>query len=410
MAKKINTEATEVKEEEVQVTEQAAEPKAKKAEVTPEVTEEAKEDAKEEAVEAAPEAVAEETKAVQVSDKEDKVLSPDEDIAHKTSRFAHELAKASKKAKQEMYRSEHVITEYGDDDVETESTLLKKDYLELVASSKSQKILEGKVVGFRYAGETRKSTILAEIEYGTGLYTILIPSYLMYDYEMSQYVEPDMIQRVENNIMRRIGGRIKFIIRHVDEATQTAYADRLMAQSIIGHDNYIRLTRDGKPRIIEGQIVKGQVIYTTSKGIVVDALGTDISIRKEELSHSYVGDARDEYKVGDSVNVKIGKIKEVLVEKNETNYKLIKATGSVKDAKVNHKERLYPQFKIDGVYAATVTYVEEAGAFCRLKGEVDCLVALPRFGENPVRGDERIVKITEKDDERMYLYGIFLSN
>lgn len=351
-----------------------------------------------------------EAEAEAIAGEDNKELSPDEIIARRTSRFTHELAKASKRVKKEMYSSEHVITEYGDEDIETESTILRKDYLELVASARSQKILEGRITGFRYANETRKSTILAEVEYGSGLFNVLIPSYLLYDYEMSKYVEPDKIQIIENNIKRRIGGVVKFIVRYVDEKERTAYGDRLMAQSIIGYENYIKETRDGKPRITSGMIVKSQVMYAVSKGIVVDALGTEIQIRKEDLSHSYVGDARDEYETGDYVNVKIDKIKEITVEKNETNYRLVQATGSVKEAKINNKARLFNQFKVDGIYAAEVTYVEEAGVFCRLRGGMDCLVALPRFGANPARGQKRMVKITEKDEERNYLYGIFISN
>ncbi len=337
-------------------------------------------------------------------------FNPDELVARKTSRFTHELAKASQKVKKEMYRSEHVVTEFGDEEIETQSTILKKDYLELVASAKSNKILEGKIVGFRYAGDTRKSTVLAEIEFGSGLFNVLIPSYLIYDYEVSKYVEPDKIQIIENNIVRRIGGNIKFIVRHVDEKEKTAYADRLMAMSIIGYETYIKPTRDGKPRIVPGMLAKAQVMYTVSKGIIVDAFGAEILIRKEELSHSYVGDAREEFKVGDYVTVKIDKISEVTVEKNDTNYRLVKATGSVKAALVNNKANLFDQFKVDGIYAGTVSYVDESGVFCRLRGNMDCLVALPRFGANPVRGQSRLIRITEKDEDRLFLYGIFINN
>ncbi len=358
--------------------------------------------------------IAEIAEEIDADTNEDISASENEDVnkevALKSSRFAFELAKATKKDKKNMYRSEHVITEFGDEDIVTESTQLKEDYLELVASAKSQKILEGKITGFRYAGETRKSTILADIEFGTGLFSVLIPSYLLYDYEMSKYVEPDKIIAIENNILRRIGSRVKFIVRHVDEKAKTAYADRLEAQSILGIGNYVKNTRDGRPRIFEGLIVKSQIILTTQKGITVDALGADITIKREELSHSYVGDARAEFKVGDYVNVKIGKVSEVTVEKNGTNYRLVKATGSVKDATPNRKEALFHQFKVDSIQSAEVTYIEESGVFCRLKGGVDCLCALPRFGENPRRGQQRLVRITGVDEEKLFIYGIFVNN
>lgn len=335
-------------------------------------------------------------------------INPDEIVAKKTSRFAKEVEKASNRDKKQMYRSERIFTEDADEDIETDATILRKDYMELVASVKSEKILKGKITGFRYAGAARKSTVLAEIEYGSGLFLVLIPSYLLYDYEVSDIIDPDKMQQIENNIKRRIGSDVRFVAKHVDEKGQVAYADRLKAQSITARNNFIRAQSDGAPRIINGMIVKGQVIYTTTKGIIVDALGIDVKIPKEELSHSYVGNARDECKVGESVNVRLSDIKEISVVKNETPYKLVTATGSIKAASPNHKEKLYDQIKVDSINAAEITYIEEAGVFCRLRGGVDCLCALPKFGENPKRGDTRLVKITDKVDDKMFLYGIFV--
>lgn len=339
-----------------------------------------------------------------------KELDPDEIIARKTHRFAHEVEKATKAARKEMYRSEHIITEFGDEEVETDATLLREDYLELVASSKSQKILRGKIAGFHYAGENRKSTVLAEVKFGHEMFNVLIPSYLLFDYEVSKYVDPDKIQVIENEVRRRIGAEIRFIVRKVDEANQIAYADRLVAQSIVGYNNYIREARDEKPRVVDGMIVQGQVIQVLSKGIIVDALGCDIKIPKDELSHSYVGDAREEFHVGDKVNVRVSEISEKTVEKNGTNYRLVTAKGSIKDTMRNNKEKLFAQFKEGGMYSAEVTYVEEAGVFCRLRGNMDCLVALPRFGYMPKRGETRTIKITEKVEDKFFIYGIFVNN
>lgn len=401
MAKK-STELEEEVKDDIPVTEEA------------EVTEDLTEDVEEPVEEDIPDEPAMEEEAVEqpqepkAADK--KVQDPDKMVALKSSRFAYEVTKASKKETKERYRSEHVVTEFGDEDVQTEATLMKQDYLELVASSKSQKILEGVINGFHYAGEPRKSTVLAEVEFGYGLYNVVIPSYLLYDYDESKYIDASKIQTIENHVLRMVGAKVKFIVRTVDDKNTTAYGDRLMAQGIIGHDNYIKNTRDGRPRIVKDLIVKAQIIYTQSSGIIVDAIGCDIAIKKEELSHSYVGDAREEFSVGDYVNVRISDISSKVVEKNNTNYKLITAIASVKNATPNHKKKLYEQFKVDGKYAAEVTYITESGVFCRLRGGIDCLVALPRFGQNPRRGQKKIVKITGKEDEQLFIYGVFVNN
>jgi len=338
----------------------------------------------------------------------------EEDIRKETSRFHHEIVNATRKEKKELYRSEFVVTEFGDEEIETESTLLRADYLELVASSKQKRILEGTITSVRYAGEYRKSTVLAEVLFGSGLFDVVIPSYVLYDYDESKYVDPAQIQAIENNITRRIGSKVKFIVSKVIEKDKIAYANRLEAQSRIGHGNYIKNQIDGKPRVIEDTIVKSQVIYTTSKGIIVDALGCDIAIKKEELSYSYIGDARHEFKVGDYVNVRVTNITSRTVEKNGFNYRIINAKGSVKAAMKDRTKELYDRIKVNTVCAGIVTYVEESGVFVRLKanengeGGIDCLCGHPKYGEIPHAGETKLVKITDKADEDNHIYGIFM--
>ena len=60
--------------------------------------------------------------------------------------------------------------------------------------------------------------------------------------------------------------------------------------------------------------------------------------------------------------------------------------------------------------AAEITYIEDSGVYCRLRGGMDCLCALPRFGQNPRRGQKRVVRITEKDADRLFVYGVFVNN
>ena len=344
------------------------------------------------------------------SKKEAKELNPDEIIAQKAHRLSRALEPTTKAQKKKIFKSEHVVTEFGDEEIETDSTLLREDYLELLASKKSQKILEGTIIGFKYAGEVRKSTVLAELEFGKGYFSLLIPSYLLYDYDVSKYVDPDQLQTIENNIIRRFGSKVKFMVHHVDLEERQAFGDRLAAQSIIADSNYVRPTRDGKPRITEGMIVKAQVMYVVSKGMIVDALGCDIQIPKDEFEYGFVGDARQEYKAGDYVNVRVSNISEYKTTKNNMNYKLMKATGSVKAAKVDKRPMIYEKIKVGEVCSAKITYVEESGVFCRIKDSIDCLVALPRFGRNPERGDVRTIRITEKQDENMWIYGTFVNN
>lgn len=351
--------------------------------------------------------------APKASKKEVKTFDPDELVAKKSSRFAHALSKASKKDKAEMFRSEHIVTEYGDEEVENDATRLRNEQMELLASSQSQKILEGTIVGYKYAGEQRKSTILVEIGYGDGLFTIYIPVYLLFDYDMEnqeKYVSEEMNKQLEAIVSKRIGATVKFVVKNVDQKTRTAFADRLKAMDIMGQVNYKRPLDDGKPRIVEGMLVKANVQQVMSQYILVDALGAEIKIPRAELSHFHVGNAREEFHVGDHVVVRVSNITSLTTRKNNDKYTLITADGSIKDATKDPKPRLFEKYKVDGRYAAEVTYVEEIGVFCRLHDGMDVLVSMPRFGEIPHRGQKRVVEIKIKDEEKMRLLGIFVNN
>lgn len=349
------------------------------------------------------------------AEQKEQKIDPDEKISQMPSRLNFEVSKANRTrfgyeqagrdAKKEMYGHEYVATEFGDEEFETESTKLREDYLELVASAKSGRILEGVISGFRYAGERLKSTVLAEIQFGTGLFVVLIPAYLIYDYDIEKYVNPDQLKTIENNIMRRINSKVKFVVRQVLEGEMVAYADHLEAMQSMCYDNYIRPQRDGIPNVFNGRIVKSQVVYVSNRGIIVDALGCEISIHKSELSHSYVGDARAEFSVGDYVNVRVNNIKQKKIEKYGNTYTLITAEGSVKAATKDNRGILYNQYKVDGMYAAEVTFVEEAGVFCRFRGGLDCLCAAPKYGDIPRRGQSIMVRVTGKDEEKKFIYG-----
>ena len=157
-------------------------------------------------------------------------MNADEELAKKVTgrkKGSEKVEKASKTGKAKLYRSEHVFTEFGEDEIETESTKQKEDYLDLVESSKSKIILRGTIIGYHYAGEEAKSTLLAEVAYGHATFKVYIPSYLLFDYEISDYIEPDKIRNIENEINRRIGSEVSFIAAHVNEKEKKDVFSRL---------------------------------------------------------------------------------------------------------------------------------------------------------------------------------------
>lgn len=333
-------------------------------------------------------------------------------IVQRTSRSAYAIEKASKTAKKKMYKSEHVVTENGNEEVETSATIKRGEMLELVASARSNKILKGIISGFREVDTNGEGsgTLLAEVLYGTGAFSVVIPSYLLFDYDMEKYENEENRGAIEKILTKRIGSNVQFVVRNLDEKNSIAYADRLSALSMQGIYQYTFAQRDGKPNIVPGMLVKADVVQVGRTYVVVNALGAEFRIGQSELSWIHIGDANQDFSVGDSVIVRISSFNVVVVKKNSNNYKLIKATGSIKDASQNPRKENYPKYHIGGRYTAEITWTDDSGVFCKLSDNMDCLVAFPKFGKNPVRGERRVVQITQKDDAKLFIYGVFVNN
>ena len=71
----------------------------------------------------------------------------------------------------------------------------------------------------------------------------------------------------------------------------------------------------------------------------------------------------------------------------------------------------FAKYNIGDVRKAEVTYVYEKGIFVQLNNkQMDALVAAPRFGTMPKVGDIKVVRITGRDEENLFLYGQFVNN
>ncbi len=394
---------------------------AKKKVSTEEVTPEVIEEVAEETVTEKPKPQKATSKKAKADDKEatqeeteqvaEEPLTIDEEIIKKATgrkKGSEKVEAASKRKKSELYRSEHVFTEFGDEEIETDSTKLREDYLNLVESSKVGRILTGKITGYHYAGERLKSTVLAEVDFGNSTFQVMIPSYLLFDYPIDKYIEPNKIWEIEKEVGRRIGSEVRFIAVNVNEKEKTALGDRLAANSRVSYEQYVKTLRDGAPRIVNGNIVQGQVISVMGRGVLIDCLGIDVFVKKEELSWQFVGNAKDFCQVGQSLNVRIDKIEGYTTERYGNKYKMLAAEGSVRKATPDTREEMYKRFHLGGIYAVEVSYRDTPGVYCVLPGGYSILCAPPDEGETPVKGAMRKVRITNKIDDELKIFGVFV--
>ena len=335
-------------------------------------------------------------------------------------RNTHSVQKASDLAKKEIYSSEHVFVEDGDEAfVETDSTHRKEEWLELVASANEHRILKGTITSITEISSTKDQDdpdyipdFMAKVRFKTGQFNVNIPSYVLYHYHYER-MNRAMAMDIQKNMMRRLGAEIDFVVRYVDEKTGTVYGDRLSALSMRGVRNYTSIN-GRKPNIIPGMIVQAKIIAVAREYITVDACGAEIRIPIEEISWLYMADAREFdgiktsecYRVGNRVNVKILSAEPKKVKVFNSYYTLIEATGSIKQAKANPRLKYFAEFNPGDFYAGVITGITEAGVFVNLDNKMDCVCKHPTSGRRmPIMGEQVVVRINSKDEEKKFIYG-----
>lgn len=355
-------------------------------------------------------------------------MSAKEAITLHTQRNTYAIQKADKESKQELYSSEHVFVEEGEEAyLETESTIRKEEWLELVASAnenneidalKGTRILKGVMTSITeipselseddpdYVPEYK-----AKVRFKTGQFQVSIPSFVLYYYDYKN-LNKAMAADIQKNMMRRLGAEIDFVVRYADEKTGEVIGDRLAALSMRGVKNYTSIN-GRRPRILPGDLVQAKIIAISREYITVDAAGAEIRIPLEEISWLFMSDAREFdgiktaecYKVGSRVNVKILTVNVKKVRIRNSNYTLIDATASIKQAKSNPRLRYFDEFKPGDLYAGNITGITETGVFVNLDNKMDCVCKFPASGRMPIMGESVIVRINQKDEEKKFIYG-----
>ena len=141
-------------------------------------------------------------------------LTPEEydkymEMVRKISFRTRTVARASKAEKKEMFAEEHIVAE-DTVQIKSDAKKLKEDMTELTASARTQsRILEGIIDGFRYIDSNADiRPCMATVSYGNGTCKVLIPDYVLFNFNFAAERTEDLQHRIENRIRRMIGAKI----------------------------------------------------------------------------------------------------------------------------------------------------------------------------------------------------------
>lgn len=325
--------------------------------------------------------------------------------AGQTSKFEemldNKLLEAGKKKKRQLYSDGNVVLLGDTPEYVSAGEKKKREYLELLDSHESGRVLKGICTGTSYVG----GKLCAVVRYGE-YYRIIIP-YEMFlkpkasDVEYMQENKKDAEKHIRLLMNHRIMSEVDFIVRGIDEEALTAVGDRLAAMHHMMEAYYFGKDRTGKWLINKGDLYEGRIVSTSVSNLIVEVRGMEFKVKPEDISYSRIPDVSQEYRVGETVPVRFTAVERERVKKGS--YR-ITAKVSIKAAAEDPRERYYNMYSRGTLVSAYVAALEPFGIFCRLEdkfGKMDVLCKFDKsnkdeYRELPHIGDTVVLQITDK--------------
>ncbi len=254
---------------------------------------------------------------------------------------------------------------------------------EILRSKEEQRILTGKIMGIEDEYyKLQDKTITCAIVWYEDI-KVLIP------------ITHLGVEKESKSLIRgMLGAEIDFIVIEYDNISNIAIASRSLAMKLRSE---LEL-----PKLKVNDVVKVRIVGVSTKYIIVDLYGKEVIIKAEDLKHTYIVNAKDEFQVGDSLIVRI---KEIDIKNNLF--------------KLNAKELLESPFKnIRAYFTENSEYTGKVIGFPKGKSgvlvqldvvSVVCLTRVPaKFNNYPHFGDKVLIKITEIQENKKFIYGYLM--
>ena len=254
---------------------------------------------------------------------------------------------------------------------------------EILRSQEEKRILTGKISGiedeyYKLKGETIPCAIVwyKEIK-------VLIPSSHL------------GISKINKSMIRgMLGAEIDFVIIEYDAISNIAIASRKNAMELRAKLELSKLKLNS--------IVKVRVLAVGVKHIIVELYGKEVTIKAENLQHTYIVNCKEYYSPGESLKVRVKKID---LENNI--FEL-----SSKDFIENPYKTIRKYIIEGGEYTGKVIAFPKnnSGIIVQLDAtKVTCLTRVPaRFNNYPHYMDNVLVRIFEIKEDKKQLYAYLI--
>lgn len=195
-----------------------------------------------------------------------------------------------------------------------------------------------------------------------------------------------------------LGCEIDFIIKGLDNASRSVVASRKDAMYKKRQIFYLP-DSTGLSRVCEDRIVQARVIAVAEKVVRVEIFGVECSILARDLSWDWLGDATENFHVGEQILVRILNI-------TVNSLQDITVKADVKSVNGNTSKANLCKCKIQGKYAGVITDIHKGTIFVRLHIGVNAIAHSCYDNRMPGKKDEVSFVVTRIDEDRNVAVGL----
>jgi len=217
----------------------------------------------------------------------------------------------------------------------------------------------------------------------------------------SKQSEEEFNERMMRVLNRMMGAEIDFVVKGItaDGEERAVVASRRAAMLRLRRRYYLTSSTIGKPQVYPGRIVEARIVAVSQLAIRVEIFGVEAPIRNRDLSWGYVGDCRDNYFVGDSVQVRVKEVTGNIPED-------IRVKADIKSLAENTTREKLLALKPQTNCMGKVTDVNGGVMFINLVDGARAIAHKCFDRRKPGRGDDVLFVCTRIDEDGGVAFGI----
>ena len=288
-------------------------------------------------------------------------------------------------------RRDRVLTIEARDEVQTAEEQEAIIWHEIQNAHWTRRILTGTLDGVE---RTESGMTVAVVNYKGFRVAIPVKEMMVINERLPSGAEfEELMARMRGILTARLGSEIDFIVKGHENKSRSVVASRRDAMYRKRQTFYLDKNELGQPLIYEGRVVQARVVAVAEKVVRVEVFGVECAILARGLSWAWMGNAAEQYHVGQRILVRVNKISGTTVEDLSINADVRSTTNSTASEDLKKCVR-------QGRYAGRVTDVRGGVLFIRLNNGVNAIAHSCYDRRTPGKGDDVSFAVTRLDEEQ----------